>query len=107
MNLACSGAISRPRMSYFSLASTTIERPSGVSSESEPSWAASARSRWSPPATGTHSAAWGLAVWWAWHGSWGARVVEGGAREGEKVEAPQPVHAGDADRRQQGADRRR
>ena len=39
MNLALSGAISRPRMPYFSFASTTIERPSGVSSESEESCA--------------------------------------------------------------------
>ena len=60
MNLACSGAISRPRISYFSLASTTIERPSGVSSDSEASWAASARSRWSTPATGRNSVAWRL-----------------------------------------------
>ena len=39
-----SGAMSRPRRPYFSLASTTIERPSGVSSASEASWAASASS---------------------------------------------------------------
>ncbi len=44
-------AMSRPRMPYFSLASTTIERPSGVSSASEASWAASASS-W--PADAAH-----------------------------------------------------
>ena len=33
--LALSGAISRARSAYLSLARTTIERPSGVSSESE------------------------------------------------------------------------
>ena len=44
-NLALSGAISRARKPYFSLARTTIERPSGVSSESEASCAASASSR--------------------------------------------------------------
>ena len=41
---AAGSAISRARMPYFSLASTTIERPSGVSSASEASWAASASS---------------------------------------------------------------
>ncbi len=41
---ASSGAISRPRSPYFSLARTTIERPSGVSSDSEANCAASANS---------------------------------------------------------------
>jgi hypothetical protein len=44
MNFALIGAISRPRMPYFSFASTTMERPSGVSSDSEASCAASASS---------------------------------------------------------------
>ena len=44
MNLALSSVMSRPRMPYFSLASTTMERPSGVSSASEASCAASASS---------------------------------------------------------------
>ena len=35
MKCAPIGAISRPRMLYLSFASTTIERPSGVSSDSE------------------------------------------------------------------------
>ncbi len=58
--LACSGAISRPRMLYFSLASTTIERPSGVSSDSEASWAASAKVALVDAATGRNSVAWRL-----------------------------------------------
>ena len=35
MKCAPIGAISRPRMAYFSFASTTMERPSGVSSGSD------------------------------------------------------------------------
>ena len=49
--------MSRPRMPYFSLASTTIERPSGVSSASEASCAASASSRSSTPGSGMNSVA--------------------------------------------------
>ena len=44
--------ISRHRRSYLCLARTTMDRPSGVSSESEVSWAASARSRSLPAARG-------------------------------------------------------
>ena len=44
-NVAPSSSTSRPRRPYFSLASTTMLRPSGVSSASDASWAASARSR--------------------------------------------------------------
>ena len=44
-------------MPYFSLASTTIERPSGVSSASDASWAASASSCSVTPATGLNSVA--------------------------------------------------
>ena len=57
MNLALSSLMSRPRMAYFSLASTTMERPSGVSSASEASWAASARSCSVTPRTGLNSVA--------------------------------------------------
>ncbi len=53
-------AMSRSRRPYFSLASTTTERPSGVSSASEASWAASASSCSSTPATGTKAEAWRL-----------------------------------------------
>ena len=52
-------AISCSRMPYC-LASTTIERPSGVSSASEESWAASARSASATPGIGTNSEAWRL-----------------------------------------------
>ena len=109
MNLACSGAISRPRMPYFSLASTTIERPSGVSSDSEASWAASASSRSLTPRDRQELRR--LAV--AERDGAGlveqqrvdvARRLDGAARHGEHVEAHQPVHAGDADGRQQRAD---
>ena len=59
-NWALSCAMSRPRMPYFSLASTTIERPSGVSSASEASCAASASSCSVTPRTGRNSVAWRL-----------------------------------------------
>jgi hypothetical protein len=55
-----SGAISRARSAYFSLARTTIERPSGVSSESEASCAASASSAASTPGSARNSVAWRL-----------------------------------------------
>ena len=51
---------SRPRRSNSSFASTTIERPSGVSSGSEESCAASASSRSLTPGTGRKRAAWRL-----------------------------------------------
>ena len=59
-NLALLAAISRPRMPNFSFASTTMLRPSGVSSESEESCAASARSRASTPGIAMNSTAWRL-----------------------------------------------
>ena len=60
MKCASTGAISRPRMLYFSFASTTIERPSGVSSDSEANCAASASSCCVTPASGRNSVAWRL-----------------------------------------------
>src|SRR6201987_835801 len=60
MKLAFNSASSRPRMPYFSFASTTMERPSGVSSASEASWAASASSCSVTPRTGRNSVAWRL-----------------------------------------------
>ena len=60
MNCASIGAISRPRMSYFSFASTTMERPSGVSSGSDASCAASASSASDTPGSGKNSVAWRL-----------------------------------------------
>ena len=54
---ACNSLIARPRMPYFSLASTTMERPSGVSSAREESCAASASSRSLTPGSGRNSVA--------------------------------------------------
>ena len=54
------GAMSRPRMSYFSFASTTMDRPSGVSSGSDDNCAASASSRAVTPVSGMNSVAWRL-----------------------------------------------
>ena len=51
------GAMSRPRMSYFSFARTTIDRPSGVSSANDESCAASASSRALIPVSGMNSVA--------------------------------------------------
>ncbi len=58
--VAPNGAMSRPRMPYCSFASTTMERPSGVSSDREDSCAASASSCSLTPDTGMNSAAWRL-----------------------------------------------
>ena len=57
---ACIGAISRARRPYFSLTSTTIERPSGVSSGKLDSWAASASSWSDTPGMAISSVAWRL-----------------------------------------------
>ena len=57
---ALSDAISRAPRPYFSLASTTMERPSGVSSENDDSWAASAKSWAFTPGSGMNSVAWRL-----------------------------------------------
>ena len=94
------------------LARTTIERPSGVSSASDESCAASARSCAADARGGDELD--GLAV--AERDR--ARLVEQqhvdvargldrAARQGEHVAAHQAVHAGDADAREQRADRRR
>ena len=96
-------------MAKRSLASTTMERPSGVSSASEASWAASASSsslwpRGREERRG-HAVPEGdrarlveqqrLDV---------ARRLDGPAAHGEHVALHEPVHAGDADGRQQRAD---
>ena len=52
MNMGLCGANSRPRNPYFSFASTTIERPSGVSSANEASCAAFASSASVTPGAG-------------------------------------------------------
>ena len=56
---SCSPSM-RSRRPKRSFASTTIERPSGVSSASDASCATSASSRSSTPSTGRNSAAWRL-----------------------------------------------
>ena len=99
------------RMPYV-LASTTIERPSGVSSASEDICAASASS---PSLDAGHrDERRRLAV--AERDRAGlveqqhvdvAGGLDGAARQREHVAAHEPVHAGDPDRAQQRADRRR
>ena len=59
-NTASCEASSRPRRLYFSFASTTIDRPSGVSSASDESCAASAISASVIPGAEMNSAAWRL-----------------------------------------------
>ena len=109
-NLACVGAISRPRMSKRSLASTTMERPSGVSSESEASCAASARSRSLTPGAGMNATACRspkrdrASLVEQQHIDVASRFHRA-ARGGEHVEAHQTVHAGDADGGEQPANR--
>eukprot|EP01022_Parablepharisma_sp_SALTPOND_P006709 TRINITY_DN12717_c1_g1_i1.p1 TRINITY_DN12717_c1_g1~~TRINITY_DN12717_c1_g1_i1.p1 ORF type:complete len:1877 (-),score=641.20 TRINITY_DN12717_c1_g1_i1:7532-13162(-) len=60
MNSAPRPAISRSRRLKRFLASTTMLRPSGVSSASEASWATSASSRSDTPGAGRKDAAWRL-----------------------------------------------
>ena len=94
------------RTLYFSCTSVTIERPSAVSSASTRQQAASAASRSVTPGTGINSVACRLPK------RDRAGLVEqqridvaggfdGTARHREHIEAHQPVHAGDADGRQQ------
>ena len=111
-NVACCGDSSRPRRPYFSFASTTIDRPSGVSSGSDASCAASASVASLMPGSGMNSVAWRLPSVIVPGLVEQQRVdVAGGfdraARHRQHVVLHQPVHAGDADRRQQAADRRR
>ncbi len=102
-------AISRPRMPYFSLASTTIERPSRVSSASDASCAASARSCSVTPRSGRNGCRLAVAE--------GDRAgfieqqcidvtgcFDGATRHSKHVEAHETVHAGNADRREERAD---
>ena len=99
------------RSPYF-LASTTIERPSGVSSASEDICAASASSASVTPGIGMNSAAWRLPsvivpVLSSSRTSTSPGGLDCAAGEREHVAAHEPVHAGDPDRRQQRADRGR
>ena len=59
-NCPLRSATSTPRRPYFSFASTTIERPSGVSSDRLASWATRATSFSSTPRTGKNCVAWRL-----------------------------------------------
>ena len=59
-NLACSGAISRARRPYLSLTSTTIERPSGVSSGKLRELRRVGQLRSGTPGMATSSVAWRL-----------------------------------------------
>ena len=108
---SCS-ATSRPRRPYFSLASTTIERPSGVSSARLESCAASAsslsrdavdRQELDRLAVAERDGA-GLVEQQRVHV---ARRFDRLAAHGEHVVLHHAVHAGDADGREQAADGRR
>ena len=95
-----------------SLASTTMERPSGVSSASEASWAASATSCSVWPAdreeVRRHAVAEGdRARLVEQQGLDVAGRLDGAAAHGQHVALHEPVHAGDADGREQRADRGR
>ena len=112
MNVASCSPSSRPRRPNCSFASTTIERPSGVSSASEASCATSASSLLVDAVDGDELG--GLAV--AERDRAGlveqqhvdvAGRLDGAARHREHVALHEPVHAGDADRREQRADRGR
>ena len=101
--------MSRPRMPYFSLASTTMERPSGVSSASEASWAASASSCSLTPRRGLNSVAWRLPsvmVPVLSSSSVSTSPAASTARPdmASTLKRTETVHAGDADGRQQRAD---
>ncbi len=60
INVAAAAPSSRARNPYFSLASTTMDRPSGVSSASDANCAASASSASVTPGAGMNSVAWRL-----------------------------------------------
>src|SRR6185437_1583110 len=93
--------MSRPRMPYFSFARTTMERPSGVSSESEASCAASARSRSAMPDSaklGRLPIAKGDRAGLVEQQSIDiARCFHGAARHRQHIEPHEPVHACDTD----------
>ena len=109
MKFASCSATSRPRRLYFCLASTTIERPSGVSSARLESCAASASSLSLTPSTGMNSTACRLPRVMVPVLSRSKRVdVAGGlhgfAAHGQHVVLHHAVHAGDADGGKQSAD---
>src|SRR5580658_10213305 len=104
-NSASSAAMSRPRRLYFSLASTTIERPSGVSSASEDSCAASASVASSTPGAGMNAVAWRLPRVMVPVLSSSKTSTSPAASHGQHIVLHQTVHAGDADGGQQPSDR--
>ena len=109
MNSASWSCSSRPRRPYFSFASTTMLRPSGVSSAREESCAASASSFAATPCSGMNSAAWrlpsvmvpGLVQQQRVHV---ARRLHRLAGHRQHVVLHHPVHPGDADGGEQAAD---
>src|ERR1700736_5460882 len=114
-NFAWSSPMSRPRMPYFSFASTTIERPSGVSSERDASCAASASSFSLMPGSGMNSAACRLPSVIVPVLSRSSVSTSPAAspppppppHHRENIDPQEPVHPGDSDRRQKRADRGR
>ncbi len=112
-NVACGNSpVCRSRSPYPFFASTTIDRPSGVSSARLDSCAASASSVSVTPSTGMKSAACRLPSVIVPVLSSSKRVhvtgrLDRATGHREHVALHQPVHAGDADRGQQRADRGR
>src|ERR1017187_7545183 len=113
-NFALSSRSSRALRPYFSFASTTTERPSGVSSASEESCASSANSDSGTPGAGTSFTASRLPSVIVPVLSRGrtftspaARRLDGAARHREDVVLEDAVHAGDADGREEASDRGR
>ncbi len=110
--VAPSFSISRSRIWYFSLARMTMLRPSGVSSASDASWAASASTRLGDAGRGDEGSR--LAV--AQRDRAGlveqqdvhvARGLDGPPGHGDDVLLDHPVHARDADGGEERADRGR
>ena len=106
---ACIGAMSRPRRPYFSLASTTIERPSGVSSlkrgELRRVRQVGRRDALQRDQFGRQAVAEGDGAGLVQQQRVDvARRLDRAAGHREHVELHQPVHAGDADGGQQRAD---
>ena len=112
MKCAPSSWMLRPRSPCFSLTSTTIERPSGVSSARLASCAASASSSSRTPSAGMSAVAMRLPSVMVPVLSRSSTSTSPAASTARPLMAmtflrKQAVHAGDADGRQQAADRRR
>ena len=108
-NCACGSATSRPRRLNCCLASTTIERPSGVSSASEASCAASASRSGRMPGAGMKALAMRLPrvmvpVLSSSSTSTSPGGLDGPAAGRQHVALDQAVHAADADGAEQAAD---